>query len=368
MIIYDENNKLVYANENTMNHYNCNSINELLLVLKENSFDLVNENEILTSIKLNKSWQGLIKNNAANKVFNCNIQLIEHQNNKKYLCVSYMNITEILNNELEFKKVKEYDKEKSEFIANISHELKTPLNIFSSNIQLLDSFVENNTVDFKDVYKKYNKTLHTNCARMTRLVDNIIDLSKFDLGVINTNFANYDIVNIIEEVTLSVVKYTQLKNINILFDTNKEEHIIACDANMIEKALLNLLSNAIKFSNPDSCVYVNLLIHDDAIEIIVQDEGIGISDENQRIIFEKFVQVDKSFTRKCEGSGIGLSIVKNVVDIHDGKITIESKLNKGTTFRVFLPNTRKDDNILVQYSLNEYNVKLELSDIYELLT
>ena len=262
---------------------------------------------------------------------------------------------------------KEYDKEKSEFIANISHELKTPLNLISSSVQLLDVFMKNEDTDFRQVYEKYNKTLHLNCARMTRLIDNIMDLSKFDLGIIGLTLNNYDIVNVIEEVVLSVVEYAKLKNINIQFDTNVEEWIISCDANMIERLMLNLLSNAIKFSGKDSNIYVDLIVKDEVIEIIVKDQGIGIAKENQKAIFEKFVQVDKSFTRKNEGSGIGLSIVQYIVDLHEGKIEIESELNEGTTFKVFLPNRLENNNDEVNHYLDSYKVKLELSDIYEIL-
>lgn len=278
-----------------------------------------------------------------------------------------MDITEILNKELEVKRLKEYDKEKSEFIANISHELKTPLNLISSSVQLLDVFMKNEDTDFRQVYEKYNKTLHLNCARMTRLIDNIMDLSKFDLGIIGLTLNNYDIVNVIEEVVLSVVEYAKLKNINIQFDTNVEEWIISCDANMIERLMLNLLSNAIKFSGKDSNIYVDLIVKDEVIEIIVKDQGIGIAKENQKAIFEKFVQVDKSFTRKNEGSGIGLSIVQYIVDLHEGKIEIESELNEGTTFKVFLPNRLENNNDEVNHYLDSYKVKLELSDIYEIL-
>ena len=166
---------------------------------------------------------------------------------------------------------------------------------------------------------------------------------------------------------LSVVEYAKLKNINIQFDTNVEEWIISCDANMIERLMLNLLSNAIKFSGKDSNIYVDLIVKDEVIEIIVKDQGIGIAKENQKAIFEKFVQVDKSFTRKNEGSGIGLSIVQYIVDLHEGKIEIESELNEGTTFKVFLPNRLENNNDEVNHYLDSYKVKLELSDIYEIL-
>ncbi|MCG4722804.1 ATP-binding protein, partial [Alistipes putredinis] len=102
--------------------------------------------------------------------------------------------------------------------------------------------------------------------------------------------------------------------------------------------ILNLLSNSIKFSNTGSEILVNLNIDDQWTKIVVRDEGIGISKENQEVVFDKFVQIDKSFTRSNEGSGIGLSIVKSLVNLHDGVITVESDLAKGSSFTIFLPN------------------------------
>ncbi|MGQ0515720.1 sensor histidine kinase, partial [Bacillus sp. D-CC] len=122
-----------------------------------------------------------------------------------------------------------------------------------------------------------------------------MDLSEIDLGTLTVKFKNYNIVSIVEDVTLSVVEYALSKGINIQFDTEEEEHVIKCDAYMIERSILNLLSNSIKFSNKGSSILVNLNIDDQWTKIVVIDEGIGISKENQEIIFDKFVQIDKSF-------------------------------------------------------------------------
>lgn len=272
----------------------------------------------------------------------------------------------MLKTELEVKTLKLQDKEKTEFIANISHELKTPLNIFYSSVQLLDKLIENEKVDFKHIYKKYNKVLHTNCERMTRLVNNIMDLSNMSIGLLKANFKNYDIVSIVEDVTLSIVEYASFKNINIQFDTNEEEQIIKCDAYMIERVMLNLLSNSIKFSDNNSNIYVNLYIHKDWIEIKVKDEGIGIPKEYQNIIFDKFVQIDKSFTRANEGSGAGLSIVKSIIDLHKGRIKVISKSKEGTTFKVLIPNKYIHNNESSMYTIDDYRIRLELSDIYDI--
>nr|WP_226891558.1 HAMP domain-containing sensor histidine kinase [Clostridium saudiense] len=267
--------------------------------------------------------------------------------------------------ELEFEKLKVYDKSKNEFFSNVSHELRTPLNVVYSTLQLLNMYSKNESIDFKEIYEKYKKPLDINCKRMQRLINNIVDISKIDKGILSANFGNYNIIAIVEDVTLSVVNYALLKNINIQFDTNIEEHIIKCDATMIERVILNLLSNAIKFSEQDTNIFVNILVNEEWVEIDIIDEGIGISENNKQIIFEDFVQADKSFTRMNEGSGMGLGISKSIINLHSGDIKLESTVNVGSTFKILLPNIQIESSDFKIYSIDKHNIELELSDIYE---
>ena len=130
---------------------------------------------------------------------------------------------------------------------------------------------------------------------------------------------------------------------------------------MIERVMLNLLSNAIKFSKENKSIYVDVLVSDDSVEINVKDEGIGISKQNRKAIFERFVQADKSLTRENEGSGIGLSIVKSIVDLHGGYISVESKVGRGSTFKILLPH--KNDNHIDYkiYDIDNYNTESSLT-------
>ena len=137
------------------------------------------------------------------------------------------------------------------------------------------------------------------------------------------------------------------------------------DCNKIERVLLNLLSNAIKFSNKGGTIRVNLIKNDDILRIEVEDNGIGIKEDNLHKIFDKFVQLDSNMTRKNEGTGIGLSIVKSFVELHNGNISVESKINEGSIFTVDLPIVNEEIEYK-EYSEDEIiNMsKLELSDIY----
>ena len=252
---------------------------------------------------------------------------------------------------------------KTHFISNISHELKTPINVIMSAIQLINY----NTKESPS-YSKNKNTLaiiDDNCKRLLRLINNLIDVQKHELDDTKLNLSAVNVVNLIEMLVTSVVPYAESKNLNLIFDTNKEDVILKVDSDKLERIILNLLSNAIKFSKPNGEIKVTLSF-EDCLYISVTDNGIGIAQENLNKIFDKFTQLDTSFSRKNEGSGIGLSIVKSFVLLHNGKISVKSELNKGTSFLIELPLT-ETSNIETEdasYDNLSENVKIELSDIY----
>ena len=257
----------------------------------------------------------------------------------------------------------EASKIKTHFISNISHELKTPINVIMSAIQLINY----NTKESPS-YSKNKNTLaiiDDNCKRLLRLINNLIDVQKHELDDTKLNLSAVNVVNLIEMLVASVVPYAESKNLNLIFDTNKEDVILKVDSDKLERIILNLLSNAIKFSKPNGEIKVTLNF-EDCLYISVADNGIGIAKENLNKIFDKFTQLDTSFSRKNEGSGIGLSIVKSFVLLHNGKISVKSELNKGTSFLIELPLT-ETSNVETEdasYDNLSENVKIELSDIY----
>ncbi|WP_455540054.1 sensor histidine kinase [Terrisporobacter sp.] len=368
--ICNEDGEIQYANKKFKKLHNINSKEDekaVALKLSEVKSKLVDENEILKNLHAHGMWRGIIKNPEENKTIDCSLQVIETSKEEKEYAVTYMDISEFINTELELEKFKVYNKEKSEFMSNISHELRTPINIFYSTIQLLDISLNKPDKDFKVIYERYRKVLHVNCKRMLKLINNVVDISKIENGIIKGEFDYYNLISLVEDVTLSVINYAKLKSINIQFDTNKEEFIMLCDPSMIERVLLNLLSNAIKFTPENKNIYVNVCVNDDFVEIDIKDEGIGISKSDRNVIFERFVQADKSLTREKEGSGIGLSIVKSIIDLHEGYISVESEEGKGSTFRIILPNKCHNNTNYKIYDISNYNTELELSDIYEIL-
>lgn len=148
--------------------------------------------------------------------------------------------------------------------------------------------------------------------------------------------------------------------------------MVACDLDKIERIILNLLSNSIKFTTPGGSIFVNIFDGEEYITISIEDTGIGIPEDKLNIVFDRFRQVDKSFTRNYEGSGIGLSLVKSLVEIQGGAISVESKLGVGTKFIIRFPvklldnDKREDITKLVDNTINDsvQRIKIEFSDIY----
>ncbi|MCY6484933.1 Cache 3/Cache 2 fusion domain-containing protein [Clostridium aestuarii] len=269
-----------------------------------------------------------------------------------------------------FEKTVKYDKLKTEFFANLSHELKTPLNIIFSTAQLFSLYVNDDTKEVNTVkLNKYTDILKQNCYRLLRLVNNLIDVTKIDSGYMQLNAQNENIVEVIETITLSTAEYVQGKCRTIIFDTDTEEKIMAIDAEKLERIMLNLISNAIKFTKPGDEININIFDKNDYVLVSVKDTGIGIPEDKQEKIFERFKQVDPLLNRNHEGSGIGLSIVKSLVEMHDGKISVKSEYGKGTEFIIELPvKIISDDNAdLTNKFTSQTNVQkteIEFSDIY----
>ncbi|WP_286315996.1 sensor histidine kinase [Romboutsia ilealis] len=256
----------------------------------------------------------------------------------------------------------EVNRLKSYFISNITHELITPITVITSVMQLTKS----NKHDEDFILKENSaKIIDDNCNRLLRLINNIIDIDKYTYGNMTLNLEKVNIVELSESVVMSILPYVETRNLEVIFDTTEEEIIMNIDCDKIERVLLNLLSNAIKFSKKEGTIKVNLIKNNDILRIEVEDNGIGIKDDNLHKIFDKFVQLDSSMTRKNEGSGIGLSIVKSFVELHNGNISVESKINEGSIFKVDLPIVNEEIEYK-EYSEDEIINKsnLELSDIY----
>ena len=257
------------------------------------------------------------------------------------------------------------------FFTNMSHELKTPVNVIYSAVQTVNIYFGNYSLENIEKCKSYFRTMKQNCLRLIRIINNFLDVTKLnsDSGFIKIKKRNGNIVNIIEEITQSVASYVNDKDITLIFDTNVEEKIMGFDHDMMERIMLNLISNALKYSHSNGSIYVDFIDKETTVIIKVKDEGDGIPEDKLNFIFERFGQVDNTLSRKCEGTGVGLYLVKSFVEMHGGKISVVSVEGQGSEFIIELPvelvkNEEEKDKIL--FKTNIEKIQIEFSDIYSL--
>jgi signal transduction histidine kinase len=272
------------------------------------------------------------------------------------------------NNRL-LKEAMEYDQLKSEFFSNISHEFRTPINVILGTLQLMEmQGLPSNPLSSDEKSMRRIKVMKQNCYRLLKMTNNLLDITKIEAGFFEITLHNYNIVQVIEDITLSVAEYTENKGLKLIFDTDIEEKVMAVDADKIERIMLNLLSNAVKFSKTGGRISVNIQNNVHTVCIIVSDTGIGIPENKLNIIFERFRQVDSSLSRDYEGSGIGLALVKNLVELHGGRISVKSDYGENTEFRIELPVKLIDEDINLMPISNKHNyvqrLTMEFSDIY----
>ncbi|TYQ14868.1 UNVERIFIED_CONTAM: PAS domain S-box-containing protein [Acetivibrio alkalicellulosi] len=266
----------------------------------------------------------------------------------------------------------EYDKLKTEFFANISHEFRTPLNVILGSLQLLELKSSKSVICGEHTHlTRHSKIVRQNCFRLLRLINNLLDITKIDSNFMEVDLKNNDIVNIVQNTVDSVIEYTKSKGLELIFSSSVKNKILACDSHKIERIILNLISNSIKFTEAGGKITVKLCTKKDSIYISVSDTGIGIAKEKQKIIFDRFAQADNLLTRRCEGSGIGLYLVKSLVEMHSGSVSLKSDYCKGSTFMIKIPmnvlpgeSEIKDECTVNNDSIKVERIKVEFSDIY----
>lgn len=267
----------------------------------------------------------------------------------------------------ELKRKNEEEEINKELLANISHEFKTPVNVIYSAIQMQDLKRESN--DMNEILK-FNSIIKQNCYRLIRLINNFIDSSKLTQQDYNLNLKCLNIVNIVENTTMSILSFAEMKGINIIFDTEEEELFVYADKDLIERTILNILSNAIKYNEENGKIDVLVGTRKENIIIEIEDNGIGIPKEKVKYIFNRYERVQTSEARYKEGSGLGLNIVKEIINKFNGSVKIESEESIGTKITIIIPKIEYNEELYEDYS-DGFNFKndiiqkvdLEMSDI-----
>lgn len=268
--------------------------------------------------------------------------------------------------EKELNRIKEKNKFKTEFLSNVAYDIKKPINkIFETN---------NNLIENKGKYNSENINNHTrlvkqNCYRLIRLLSNVEYVSRIDNGTCTLELRKCDIVKLLENIVKISKTYTDKKGIDISFKSEVNKKILYLDIDKVEKIILNILSNAIKFTDTGGRIDINLYMENEQVCISIKDTGIGIPKDKTEVIFENFEQLDTTLSRGCEGTGMGLSVVKKLANLNNIKINVESELNKGSEFIITLPNNIVSKNIKLQDKFaQDEKIDIEFSDIYLNLT
>ena len=300
---------------------------------------------------------------------NLEIYLVKIYGNKKLLV--FNDITDIIKKRKEIvnieKKIKD-ENIKEEFYSNISHELRTPINVIYSALQLNDIYLKNNEIS---KINKNNEIIKQNCLRLIRTISNFIDSNKLNEGFLEVDKKIYNVVEIIENIVLACDYYMKLRNINLIFDPEREEIKFLCDKGQIERIMLNILSNSLKYGKDNGHIYVTVNIKDySSIVIKVVNDAEAIPEDKRKDIFEKFTKVNSSLNRPSEGSGLGLFLTKGLVKNHNGEISISTGVKYGNTFKIVFPydESIEDEDIIPTVGLKinplEEKVDIEFSDIY----
>ena len=219
---------------------------------------------------------------------------------------------------------------RQDFISNVSHEIQSPLTSISGFAALLKKS------DLSQEHRqKYAGIIETESKRLSSLSDNLLKLSSLDNNKVPITRKTFRLDKQLEHITLIFEPQWSAKSITLEADLQKS--IVTGDEDLLSQVWMNLLHNAIKFTPEGGCVNVAVASGDKGAAVKISDTGVGISPDNQIHIFERFYKADKARDRSLSGNGLGLSLVKKIVKLHDGNITVQSEIGKGTTFEVILP-------------------------------
>lgn len=298
------------------------------------------------------------KDSYLNEILSKIVYIVKQiENNSEIKCIS--------EKKKELEDVIKLESMKVEFLSNMSHEFRTPINIILAITQLLN--MHNKSLS-DEKYKEYLNVLKQNSYRLLRLINNIMDITKVNSDSDQLNLVNCNIVSVLEEIVMSTVLYASEKKRNIIFDTDNEEIILACDEDKIERIMLNLISNAIKFSDCDTDIEVKINTNLDLnrVYISIKNYGSNIEFKDREKIFERFYRVDNSLNRKNEGCGIGLFLCRKFIEMHGGEIFLDN-IDNGTQFSFYLPINITEEKIynpIIQKDSLIERCNIEFSDIY----
>ncbi|HAA82928.1 MAG TPA: PAS domain-containing sensor histidine kinase, partial [Thermotoga naphthophila] len=282
------------------------------------------------TIKSEEPQEGTLVTYVGNekKYFHVKVIPVELKSGDKIFVILFHDVT----------KERKLDEMRREFIATVSHELRTPLTSIHGYAEtLLEDDLEN-----KELVKRFLKIIEEESARMTRLINDLLDLEKMEESEVNFEMKDVDLCEVMEYVYKIIQPIAEENEVDLVVEC--EDVVVRGNKERLIQMLLNLVDNAVKYTSlkekGEKKVWVRAYDTPDWVVLEVEDTGPGIPKEAQSRIFEKFYRVDKARSRKMGGTGLGLTIVKTIVDKHGGRIEVESEINQGTVMRVLLPKRR----------------------------
>ena len=244
--------------------------------------------------------------------------------------------SEIEKNKELFDKILSLEKKKNNYFINLSHELRTPLNVISSTEQLVTIMTRKDILS-KEKLKYHMNIIKKNVDRLLELINNLMDIEKIEHGKYSINKTKQDIVSVIEDEALRLKNHIECNGVNLIIDPEIEEKIVNFDILEIKRCIENLISNAVKYTSRGGTIEIGIKDCINKVEIYVKDDGIGIDEEYKKIIFDRFRQVVDANEEIQNSSGLGLTITKEIVNLHGGEIYVESEIGKGSKFTIVLP-------------------------------
>jgi PAS domain S-box-containing protein len=233
------------------------------------------------------------------------------------------------------RKIQEANRLKSDFLANMSHELRTPLNAILGFSELL---IDQKVGPLNGRQTEYLKDVHASGSHLLQLINDVLDLAKIESGKTELSVETFAIAQVVEGVINTLKPIADKKKIEISQSLSADIEQVTLDKNKFRQILYNLLSNAIKFNRQSGEVSISLAVHgENSFKLKVKDSGMGIAKENIKKLFIPFVQLDAGAARQHEGSGLGLVLTKNIVELHSGEMGVESTLGLGSEFWIIMP-------------------------------
>ncbi|MFZ2324411.1 MAG: HAMP domain-containing sensor histidine kinase [Ignavibacteriaceae bacterium] len=269
---------------------------------------------------IGKSIEDLVKERAVNNLILIGILLI-------VLLLAVWFVYRSVKKELELAQAK------ADFVSNVSHELRTPLALISMFAETL----EMDRVKTEEKKREYYSIISHESNRLGRIVNTILNFSKMDAGKRKFNFAEEDMNDIMVQVYQNYSYHLYNKGFDFEFEPGINIPKVFIDREAVSEAAVNLIDNAVKYSNETKFIKIVISAENNFVVVEVQDKGIGISEENQKKVFDKFYRVSTGLVHNTKGTGLGLSLVKQIMDAHKGKIILKSKLGKGSSFNLLFP-------------------------------